>query len=1570
MNHVLKKSIESTRKELLDIGLRGNTLLHFKHSAKTIPIVDELSAEIFKLLVTDSKSMSFLPVPSALNESDEVDPLGALPKVWSESVATNRHTDLKLQTSLKGEALDKRLVRVENEAKTFFEEQGIDILHVALGFLEWYESDVSEQKRLAPLVLIPVELRRSTAREKFNVRYTEADLGTNLSLQAKLKSDFQLSLPEFSDDVEISDYLANIHKLVSKQLRWKVHLNQIAVGFFSFGKFQMYQDMDLDKWPEEALVYENPILSSLLGDGFESRDGLGEVTALSDFSAVSDRQERSVYDLHHVMDSDSSQSSAVRAVKDGGCLVIQGPPGTGKSQTITNIIAEAIADNKTILFVSEKMAALEVVARRLETSQLGSALLELHSHKSNKKAVYESLRATLELGEPELVDRSRRLVEHQERKDYLNQYAQTINTPILSSGVSYNQAVGRLLCLPPSPEELEKPLVCFPELSSDTGADFHEKLAAINAIIEFIEKIGPPRESKFRWLGKQALSPLEERTLLADSKQLVDAMIKLQKRLQQVASKLPLTVDSRISQGLKIADYLSWILDAPATIGVDLTLNTWLENARRVDQVLEEITIAQGIRADYDATLIDQAWDTDLLACRSALNTIGVKWWRLLSGEYRSARRKLRGLIKTGQLPSIDECINLVDQIMEFQAIKRRVAENALTLESLYGSLWQGVTSSLAQLSNTRAWITRAVDVFDDRSIAQDVLSKIGVSDLPLVEAQEIERTVSEIALFEAKINEFSMSIEAIPGWYREVTWDEIITTLSMWPEDIEGLYRHTQLKRMLASLTSLKLDAFSQIFEVYSGDFSDISAHFERVWFEGLVEEAFRTSDILKHFDVTIHNRMREEFRQLDHELFSVAQERLSKQLYERLPSTSGGGGQLGLLRREMNKKRRQLSIRKLIDQAAKVIQDIKPIFMMSPMSVATYLPPGKISFDLVIFDEASQVKVADALPPLLRGRQAVVVGDTKQMPPTDFFGKALELDDEEAEGSVTADIESVLSLFLAQGAPESMLRWHYRSRHDSLITVSNQEFYDNKLMIFPSPGANPNATGLSFRHLPETSYDRGGSRANLGEAQALAREVAHHAKTCPELTLGIVAFSTAQRDAILFEVERIRREEPEIESFFSKHDDEHFFVKNLENVQGDERDIILISIGYGRTQAGNMASSFGPLNREGGERRLNVLITRARMAMVVFCNFTADELKITGKTPFGVRSLHAFLKYAETGVLENKRATGRDTDSPFEDEVISAIESLGYEVEPQVGSSGFFIDIAVRDPIKPGRFILAVECDGATYHSSATARDRDRIRQNVLEGLGWRFHRIWSTDWFRDPKRQTELLKGAIEKSVAFYQALDSGKPQLHSPPTQASIPTAKVVRRERVEDDSGVEYRRSDASLGIMSAEDLLEIDESQLRAIILNILEVEAPIHIKELAKRIANGCGVSRVGRRLLDRFSDTVRRLVYDELNRVTDDFIYSSTAEVTLRRRSGELNKSQRNIELVSPEEIALAITETIKLSYRIKYDDIAKLALDQIGFGTASAKSVRGINSVLDSLLAKGEVIDAGDGLLELRE
>ncbi|WP_460503758.1 AAA domain-containing protein, partial [Hymenobacter agri] len=483
------------------------------------------------------------------------------------------------------------------------------------------------------------------------------------------------------------------------------------------------------------------------------------------------------------------------------------------------------------------------------------------------------------------------------------------------------------------------------------------------------------------------------------------------------------------------------------------------------------------------------------------------------------------------------------------------------------------------------------------------------------------------------------------------------------------------------------------------------------QTWLEFLLKTAYEQQPVLRRFERASHEETAARFRQADQAALFHHRIRAMQRHFESLPSLQAGG-QMRVLSREFAKKTRHLPLRRLMQDAGRAVQAIKPVMLMSPLSVAAYLPPGAVEFDLVVFDEASQVKPVDALGAIARGRQLVVVGDSKQLPPSSFFEALTESGDTPDEEHPTADIPSILELCRARQMPERLLRWHYRSRHESLIAPSNHLFYDDRLVVFPSPGGPAGELGLRYHHLPDAYYERGTTRTNPGEAAAVAAAVLHHARTRPGLTLGVVAFSMAQRQAIEDALEIQRRQHPETEAFFSQHPHEPFFIKNLENVQGDERDVIFISIGYGRTREGYLAMSFGPLNGDGGERRLNVLITRARQRCEVFTSLSADDLDLSRTAARGVAALKTFLEYAQTGRLAQAEDTGRSPESPFEEAVLRALTARGYQLRPQVGSQGFYIDLAVVDPEQPGRYVLGIECDGAMYHSARSARDRDRLR------------------------------------------------------------------------------------------------------------------------------------------------------------------------------------------------------------------------------------------------------------------
>ena len=526
----------------------------------------------------------------------------------------------------------------------------------------------------------------------------------------------------------------------------------------------------------------------------------------------------------------------------------------------------------------------------------------------------------------------------------------------------------------------------------------------------------------------------------------------------------------------------------------------------------------------------------------------------------------------------------------------------------------------------------------------------------------------------------------------------------------------------------------------------------FKETLADSLLNILFVENQELATFIGELHENRIKEFEDLDKKILSLNRKRIFQKLNNNIPQIFGAteNPEASILAGEFTRKSGHLPVRKLLEKAGGIIKKIKPCFMMSPLSVAQYLDPTneELQFDVVIFDEASQVKPEDALGAFMRGKTAVVMGDTEQLPPTSFFDQMATGESEE-EVATSLDMESILHL-CKLSFPVKMLKWHYRSRHESLISVSNKEFYNNELLVYPSPSHDDPELGLKLHYNPNTVYDRGSSSANHLEARDVVKEIFNHFdKYGDTKSLGVGTFSVAQKNAILEELEIERKKRPELEPLFSENKDERFFVKNLETIQGDERDVILISVGYGYDQAGKMSLNFGPLNQDGGERRLNVLITRAREKCVVFSNFKAYDMHLTANPPYGVKALKEFLSYAENLTLGASQITQQSSE-PFEDAIASFLAENGYTVDKQIGCAGFRVDLAIVDDENPGKYILGITTDGKMYASSKVAGDRDRLREQVLKGLGWKLYHLWSTDWYRNRDLGRKRLLEAVEVAI----------------------------------------------------------------------------------------------------------------------------------------------------------------------------------------------------------------------------
>ena len=1562
------EALKVARLDLLDLGLRNPLLNYRLFRARGVEIAGEDPAEVFRILVKEEKRMTFLPGEGTGGIDD-----GHFALTQPDDERTiNRHTDLHLQTTHTSAQLQSRLLATYHAARTSMEEQGVNTLYLALGLLRWTEDENSEKVCRAPLILVPVGLERSDARDRFHLTYTGEEIGDNISLAEKLKTEYEFRtfpvLPE-PEDLDVAAYFQEVQRLVRSRKGWEVESSAIALGFFSFAKFLMYRDLDPGTWIEAKGLLDHDILQKLLGDsGFQGDASKYTEDRLLD-EQVRDRN------LVQVVDADSSQTIAILDALDGRNMVIQGPPGTGKSQTIVNLIGAAVAEGKKVLFVSEKMAALDVVKRRLDAARVGAACLELHSNRSNKKTVIEELKRTVYRDRPTASRSDKDLGLLEAARDKLNEYCKAVNAGIGDTGETPCSAYGKLLDAQETLRGVEIPVLKL-ESSLWSAADSAKRRQLTAQLQERVARCGVPVRHPFWGSNLAMLLPTDREEIGICIKFAIQQTAAVRDASARLAAVCPADPPVDAAQTSLLAESARFLASAPDLGDINHASVGWLQQEEPIARIITAGKEHRSLRRKFEGILQPDAWGRDVLELRRSVADVGSRWWRFLSGRWWQAKAEVASLCEGASPRGKARMLALLDAIVGVSRSAKVVQDADPVMSPLFRSRWSGIGSDWDLMERQAAWVIDA-----HRRVQWGKIPEWCVGPA----LKSIDRIqVGQLADQATKC--LTGLQEAMRSWSRRLQYDDSKGTSSLEKRgftELEG-----QLRLQLASLDQLQalvgfnqvaaecrksaLDAVAELAHEWEDAARHLVPVFERSRLSSILERAFRERPALATFDGTDHAKTVDNFRRLDLLQLEYSRSLIAARHGESIPGGSGSG-ELGVLWREFEKKRRHLPIRKLMEMAGHAIQSIKPVFMMSPLSIANYLPPGCLSFDLVVFDEASQVKPVDALGAVVRASQIVVVGDSKQLPPTTFFDSLVNAEESEGqEGPATSDIESILGLFCARGAHQRMLRWHYRSRHESLITVSNHLFYDDRLVVFPSPTRDRETLGLVYRRVENAWYDRSRTRSNPEEAKAVAAAVMQHARKQLRLpreqrdTLGVAAFSVAQMDAILTQVELLRRNDPSCEEFFGYPPHEPFFIKNLENVQGDERDVIFISVGYGRTADGFLAMSFGPLNRSGGERRLNVLISRARKRCEVFTSLSAEDIDLSRTQSTGVASLKTFLQYAQTGQIEVSAPSERPPDSDFEEQVERRLTALGYTVHTQVGCAGFFLDLAVLDQAHPGKYLLGIECDGARYHSARSARDRDRLRQNVLEGLGWQIHRIWSTDWFNNPDQELRKLVHAIDvcrTSGPSRQApLPKPEPPITSGETEADDDRSAVVITPVSSPAPAYECATVQLRLGSV---EMHQVDRNHLADLLAQVVKVESPVHWKEAARRVMAAAGVQKLGSRIETAFDEAARRGTSRRLFARRGEFLWhADMAEPTVRDRSN-LPAASRRLDLVAPEEIQRAILKVIAESYGMQPDEVPGAVCRILGFARVTDEMRSAVEPHREALVKKGLLMQNGRNL-----
>lgn len=1542
-------------------------MLNYKPSKlHGVEIVGEDSGYLYGLLVEDGKKMSFVGVPDPPSRHVPSGDLFApeddvAMRAYREAAEDEMNAflenaampvdqlDTKLNTRELESVLQPKLRTILRETKIANEELGINTLFLTLGMLEWVENDGRICR--APLLFLPVALEQQT-NGSVRLAHEGSDIGTNLPLRAKLE-ELNLRLPEWDDDKGVLGYFSEVESTVRVRTDWTVFREQVCLGFFNYEKYAMYMDLGGETWPDDRKPWNNPDLQAIFGDGYSSPES--PITDHSHLDAV-----RPVVSCHEVFNADSSQTIALIRAAEGLSMVVEGPPGTGKSQTIANIIAEAVAAGKSVLFVSAKRAALEVVKRRLTEADLGPMCLDLHDKLTNRREFYSEIKRTVERA-VSLREEKEKVARLTELRDRLNAHSSAMNEPVTPFGCTPFEAMAVLAKLPKELPEDREGRIAFEQLNTLNASNVQATLPLIAALQQRLGATGIPERHPFWNAQIDYLDPARKLDLDQDIDAALAGLATANRAWIQATTALQVEVEASSANARVLRACAERALSAPQHDGVAVRIATWHEDSASIRAVIEALRVRLELHHKHAAAVQPSIWSADLAATEEVFCKLGSRWYRLLSGSFRKSTAGLAALLTSSAPTDPLGKLEIVRDVLRVQRAEAQVALHDALMQRLFGVQWQGLQSDPSVLDRLLTWVLGLRESVTSGEIPS------GLLDFFLANHHDEnlqDRVVAAESAAQEVVDRYTSVAEQLVFPHVNVAeekWEDLEQRLKRWQSALDTLPSFIAYGEAKRQAVAKNLGAVIEVADRWPLSSERLTDVFLRSYYSGVVRQAMQSRPELRTFERAGHEAAISEFRTLDDFKleYNRAQVRLAHQ--RRLPTfSSQSSGNLLLLKLQCELQRRHKPIRWAMRQAGEAVKRIKPVFMMSPLSVAIHLPPEMDPFDMVVFDEASQIKPEDALCAIARAKQCIVVGDTRQMPPSSMFDRMMDdqdLDEDEGTelGQEARKLESVLSLMSAVVLGQVRrpdLRWHYRSVHPSLIQPSNEMFYSNRLVVFPSPGDTQGQSriGMIFRYHPETVYEPGSKRRiNRREAELVADAVLNHVRTNPDESLLVAAMNKPQADLIYDEVSKRERMDPQpFERYRKAFPHEKLEIKNLETVQGDERDVVFVSVTYGRDASGVIRQQFGPILLDGGERRLNVLFTRARKRCEVFSNMTADDIR-AGAPKSGVTTLKQYLQFAKSGLLDITLPTGGEEESPFEEEVSSALRDLGYEVHCQVGCKGFRIDLAVVDSESPGRYVLGIECDGATYHSARSARDRDKLRQRVLEDRGWHLHRIWSHDWWQDREGEVRRLVEAIEATRDVSESEDLLQTEL----------TPGVVLEEQVRAETKLtrQYLQSPAIA--------YPPDWASLASYMLEVVAAEGPIHRDLLFIRLRDAAGLASA------RGSTRTRllSLVEDNLPRIKHftDALYANDDQLRVPRDWSERPAAEKKIEFVTEAELAAAIRVVVRSSFGIAESDIAPAAMRMLGFRRTTPQAVQRVSSVLAKMIETGGLIRS-EGNLEV--
>ena len=1555
VNHIEITKKEMWERKLLDLSLR-NTLVNFRVTQNTIQI---MTSDLFKIedALADGHEFQIMPKPQDFVNSIRDTKIFEIEnnKNLIESIVETEFKNKRIRTFIEERDVAYRITSLYRNAKVSLEENGTNTLYLALGLLRWFESDVSKKVRYAPIVLLPIEIVRKSAQRGYVIRIRDEEPQMNITLLEMLRQDFGITidgldpLPIDESGVDLKRVFHIIRQVVMNQSRWDVE--ELAfMGLFSFSQFIMWNDLK----NRSGDILQNKVVASLVSGNLEwetthefpNPDTLDSVYAATDIAIP--------------ISADSSQLSAICAAGEGRSFVLHGPPGTGKSQTITNIIANALFQGKSVLFIAEKMAALSVVEKRLASIGLGPFCLEVHSNKAKKKDVLTQLDEVLNIG------KYKSPAEYEEKAQRLSQLRQDLNEIVKEihrkhkSGFSLYEAVSMF-------EQYENSNMSITftkeQIRTVTPERYKEWTDTLNRIRVAGIDCGGVSNSLLKEIKRLSYTQSLKNELETNLQRLRE----LVEKLDRIVHKAQISVEIKTFKQIKAFVRLFVLIQNMSNMTSTLFK---CGNLHLLKDKVEEVCRVGKLRDEEKRFLLSKFTESiftfDSEKSMQEWKSAELKWFLPKMLEQGKLVKNLKILAKKPEDVTKSNYIELMELLSGYKAHSNILTENSALFTELYGLYWN---DSKADWNTIETMYNNAVKGNECvNNLSEDMLERSGIRKYIADEcipdlAEYRERNAEMAAKAQDTFDEIvkqKEEISAITGidfgiYEQSGNWtNELIGKCDKWLSAIDELKNWSTY--LMVKEEMIELGIANVVLELEDGVITEqnITEAFYSGFAKTVTENLIDESTLLSTFSGALLEEKIRAFKQVCAEFEELTRNELAARLSANVPSGTAdyaSSSEVGILQRAIKSGGRMMSIRKLFDSIPNLLSRLCPCILMSPISVAQYIDPSYPSFDLVIFDEASQLPTCKAVGAIARGKNLIVVGDPKQLPPTSFFSTN-QIDEDNYEKE---DLESILDDCIAISMPQMHLLWHYRSKHESLIAFSNMQYYENKLFTFPSP--NDLVSEVKLVEV-EGYYDRGKTKQNRSEAEAVVAEILKRLRD-PILSIqsiGVVTFSSVQQNLIDDLLTEAFAKNPELDEFNSRQE-EPIFIKNLENVQGDERDVILFSIGYGSDDQGKVTLNFGPLNRDGGWRRLNVAVSRARRTMIVYSTLKPEQIDLTKTRADGLAGLKAFLEFAGRGksVLASKSADNLKSSEGIERTIAKKIALLGYDVKTNIGCSEYKVDIGIINPSKQDEYILGIICDGENYRRSSTARDRNLLQESVLNSLGWNTYRLWVLEWWENPKRQLEKIKMAVDEALS------------KKPKTETIQPIIQKYSLEKITDEPGLvqdllpQYTVCElAAHGKQGDEFYLPQNRNLIIKQIEKVLEIEAPISKEILCRRILHSWNISRMGTRLEERFDMYFSQLGIQQTVSYGEKFLWDKSQnpeEYKEVRVSSNLDE-KRNMEEIPAIEIANAIEYIVKRQVGLLKEDLVKETYKLFGFTRGSSNIDRVVEEGLRNAISRNRI------------